>query len=153
MIDGTPHELEEIRSSYAPTTIQFGSKFDYHPQAHLAKTETMTLDRIFYVYQDNNTGEKIHIREGPNARVNALIKDLTAREIIELLRKPTLYRLFPNDLLDYKYQELIDMTLQSFLDKDRKKARRYQYARRLLQHWWLQIKGKPPLKIETSTFI
>ena len=120
--------------------------------AWYSKKETMTLDRIFYVYQKPD-GTKIHIREGANARCNAMIQDLTANEIITILKKPNLYKIFPDDLLEYKYRDLMEMTKQLFESHNPKEAIRIQYARRLLQHWWLNIKGKPPLKVESSVFI
>ena len=112
----------------------------------------MTLDKIFYVYEKPD-GTKIHIREGANARANAMIQDLTAHQIISILKKPNLFKIYPEDLLEYKYRDLMDMTKQLFESGDAKEAVRIQYARRLLQHWWLNIKGKPPLKVESSIFI
>ena len=152
IIDGRQHELEPIESTYTPTAVKFGSKYEYDPKAHLPKRETMTIDRIFYRYLKPD-GTTFHIREGANARVNSLIRELTVHEILELLRKPSLYKLFPKDLLDVTYQDMVDQTYELFKNGHRKEAKRMQYARRLLQHWWLQIKGKPPLKIERRTFI
>ena len=112
----------------------------------------MTLDKIFFVYEKPD-GTKVHIREGANARCNAMIKDMTAYEIISVLKKPNLFRIFPDDLLQHKYSELQAMTKQLFETGDAKEAVRIQYARRLLQHWFLNIKGKPPLKVESTIFI
>merc|ERR1712154_678241 len=111
-----------------------------------------TVDKIFYVYEKPD-GSKVHIREGANARCNAMIQDLTANEIILVLKKPNLFKIFPSDLLEYKYRDLMVQTKELFETGNSKEAIRIQYARRLLQHWWLNIKGKPPLKVESSIFI
>ena len=120
--------------------------------AWYSKKETMTIDRIFYLYEKPD-GTQVHIREGANARCNAMIEDLTAEEIIRILKKPNLFRIFPEDLLEHKYSKLMDMTKELFEANKPKEAVRIQYARRLLQHWWLNIKGKPPLRVESSIFI
>ena len=76
-----------------------------------------------------------------------------ASEIIGILKKPNLMKIFPEDLLDVKYRDLMSQTKELFEGGRPKEAVRIQYARRLLQHWWLNIKGKPPLKVESSIFI
>ena len=53
----------------------------------------MTIDKIFYLYEKPD-GTTVHIREGANARCNAMIQDLTADEIIRLLKKPNLFKIW-----------------------------------------------------------
>eukprot|EP00485_Elphidium_margaritaceum_P006775 CAMPEP_0202696018 /NCGR_PEP_ID=MMETSP1385-20130828/9410_1 /ASSEMBLY_ACC=CAM_ASM_000861 /TAXON_ID=933848 /ORGANISM="Elphidium margaritaceum" /LENGTH=255 /DNA_ID=CAMNT_0049352113 /DNA_START=40 /DNA_END=807 /DNA_ORIENTATION=+ len=153
-VDDAEHQdASQITSSYIPMSATYSSTLDYDVHAAwYSKKETMTLDNIFYVYQKAD-GTKVHIREGPNARCNAMIQDLTARQILTILKKPNLFKLFPEELLDRTYRELMDVTYQLFDERKFQEGQRMQYARRLLQHWWLNIKGKPPLKVESSIFI